>query len=75
VRKERVARLLASIDKLPREYRQIILWRSRDELTWPEIGRKVDRSPDAVRMFWKRAMARLKKILQDEDLDADFDGQ
>lgn len=74
VRKERTERMLAALDKLPNAYRQVILWRNRDGLTWPEIGKKVDRSPDALRMFWKRAMARLKKILEPDELDDGSDG-
>jgi len=44
----------------------LIYWHNRDGLGWQEIAAKLDRSPDAVRMVWKRAIDRLKKLLDAE---------
>jgi RNA polymerase sigma-70 factor (subfamily 1) len=62
-RKERHERIHRAIETLPPEYRQVILWHNRDGLGWQQIARKVDRSPDAVRMLWERAINRLQQIL------------
>ncbi len=62
-KKERIERALLALDQLPAEYRQMILWHNRDGLGWQEIAAKLDRSPDAVRMLWKRAIKRLKTLL------------
>jgi RNA polymerase sigma-70 factor (ECF subfamily) len=62
-RKERIERTVQALEQLPIEYRQMIYWHNRDGLGWQQIAVKLDRSPDAVRMLWKRAITRLKKIL------------
>lgn len=51
--------------ELPDAYRQVILLRSRDRLTFPEIGQKMDRSPDAARKLWTAAIIRLQERLED----------
>ena len=61
-RREQVQRALK---RLPIEYRQIILWHDRDGLGWTQIALKLDRSPDAVRMLWKRAIRKLTEVLGD----------
>lgn len=62
-KKEHWERTEQALEQLPVEYRQVILWHNRDGLGWPQIAKKLDRSPDAVRMLWKRAIDRLKDIL------------
>lgn len=62
-KKERHERIQRAIEALSPEYRQVIIWHNRDGLGWQEIAHKVDRSPDAVRMLWKRAITRLQQIL------------
>jgi len=61
-RRERVQQALA---RLPAGYRQVIVWHDRDGLAWTQIALKLGRSPDAVRMLWKRAMGKLSEILND----------
>jgi RNA polymerase sigma-70 factor (ECF subfamily) len=58
-----VARLEQALDRLPAAYRQIILWRSRDRWPFARIGARIDRSPDAARMLWRRAVQKLRKEL------------
>jgi RNA polymerase sigma-70 factor (ECF subfamily) len=57
-------RLTEALNRLPRGYREIILWRHEQRLTWNEIAKLVDRSEDAVRMLWQRAIRRLKRELR-----------
>jgi RNA polymerase sigma-70 factor (ECF subfamily) len=58
---EQALALRKAMDRLPEDYRQVLLWRQQDELTFEEIGRRLDRSADAVRKLWARAVARLQK--------------
>jgi RNA polymerase sigma-70 factor, ECF subfamily len=51
----------AALGRLPDEYRQVILLRYQQELSFEEIGRQLDRSPNAARMLWLRALERLKR--------------
>lgn len=62
-------RLQQAIDRLPAAYRQVILWRSRDGWQFAEIGERLNRSADAARMLWSRAIRLLKKELGVEDGD------
>lgn len=63
-REEQVAGVRAALERLPSHYRQVITWRSADGLTFPDIAARLDRSEDASRMLWIRAMRRLKQELQ-----------
>ncbi len=56
---EQVAILRAALQQLPAEYRQVILWRNWDRLSFAEIGQRLGRSEEAVRKLWNRAVARL----------------
>jgi RNA polymerase sigma-70 factor (ECF subfamily) len=63
-RQEEVTRVRVALDRLPPHYRQVITWRIVDGVTFSKIGVKLDRSEDAVRMLWNRAMSRLKSELR-----------
>jgi RNA polymerase sigma-70 factor (ECF subfamily) len=61
---EATQRLQKSLQELPRGYREIILWRNQERLTWKQIAKRLSRTEDAARMLWKRAVERLKRQLQ-----------
>ncbi len=63
IRREDQQKIVDAVEKLDREYRQVLIWRFRDGLEFAEIGAKIDRSPDAARMLCNRAMKQLKSIL------------
>jgi RNA polymerase sigma-70 factor (ECF subfamily) len=50
-----------AVDRLSEDYRQVILLRYRQELSFEEIGERMNRSPAAVRKLWARAMVRLRE--------------
>lgn len=52
-------RLERAMDALSDDHREVILLRSFEELTFPEVGKRLNRSPDACRMLYARAMAAL----------------
>jgi RNA polymerase sigma-70 factor, ECF subfamily len=64
---ERDTALERAIQKLPAEYQQVIYSRYRDELPFEEIGRQLNRSSDAVRQLWSRAIERLEKALSENE--------
>jgi DNA-directed RNA polymerase specialized sigma24 family protein len=49
------------LERLPPDYLQVIQWRQWDELPFTEIARRLERSVDAARMLWWRAIERLQK--------------
>jgi RNA polymerase sigma-70 factor, ECF subfamily len=58
---EEQSRLVAeSLLRLPDHYRQAILLRHIEGLSFPEIAAKMERSVDSVEKLWLRGMAQLK---------------
>src|SRR5262245_10200320 len=57
--------LQAALGRLPDDYRRVICLRYQEQLPFEEIGRLLQRSPDAARKLWARAVERLH-----EELDA-----
>jgi RNA polymerase sigma-70 factor (ECF subfamily) len=62
--RERQELLLRALERLPEDYRHVMVLRYQQELTFEEIGREMRRSADAVRMLWARALERLKHELR-----------
>jgi len=61
--REEVARLEAAFDRLPPEYRDVIVQARLLGLSHAEIARQQDRSEEAVRMLLHRARAKLARLL------------
>ncbi len=57
---EQAQAIAQALDRLPDDYRQVLIWRQQEELTFDEIGRRMNRSADAVRKLWARAVERLQ---------------
>jgi RNA polymerase sigma-70 factor (ECF subfamily) len=51
--------LQAALGRLPEDYRRVITLRYQDQLPFEEIGRLLERSPEAARKLWARAVERL----------------
>ena len=58
-KREEFDRLARAIDALKPDYRQVIVLAKIEGLAYSEIGTKLGKSPDAVRMLYSRAMAAL----------------
>src|SRR6476660_1737019 len=55
--------LQAALERLPEDYRRVIALRYEQQLPFEEIGRLLQRSPDAARKLWARAVERLHEEL------------
>lgn len=55
--------LREALGRLPEDYRRIITLRYQEQLPFEEIGRLLQRSPDAARKLWARAVERLHEEL------------
>lgn len=53
-----------AVDELPQDYRTVMLLRHQVNLSFAEIAEQMDRSPDAVRMLWGRAVMVLGQKLK-----------
>lgn len=62
-RQEEIERVRMAVADLPGHYRQVIVWHAVEGRTFAEIGIQLERTEDATRMLWKRALERLKKDL------------
>jgi RNA polymerase sigma-70 factor (ECF subfamily) len=60
---EQDAALQGALERLPEPYRQVVLWRNYDRLPFEEIGRRLDRSAEAARKLWVRAIEQLQQSL------------
>ena len=61
--KERDRAIRAALRKLPDRYRDVVVWRYDDGLTFEAIGNRMGISADAARKQWNRALVRLQEIL------------
>lgn len=61
---ERVRGVEAALEHLSEEHRLVIVLHHRDGCSFDEIGRRLERSPDAVRKLWSRAVQQLKSRLR-----------
>ncbi len=60
---EQAQALQAALGRLPEDYRRVITLRYEEQLTFEEIGQLLQRSPDAARKLWARAVERLHEEL------------
>jgi RNA polymerase sigma-70 factor (ECF subfamily) len=61
--REESAALAQALERLPEEYRQVILLRSWDRLSFAEVGERMNRSEAAAGKLWARAIERLQQEL------------
>lgn len=62
--KEERQELEAALSRLTTEYRQVVLLRYQDKRSFEEIGQIMNRSPDAARKLWSRAVEKLAEELE-----------
>jgi RNA polymerase sigma-70 factor (ECF subfamily) len=67
-RRELAAVLADQLARLKPEYREVIVLRNLEGLSFEEVARRMGRASGAVRMLWLRALDRLKELLEGEDL-------
>jgi RNA polymerase sigma-70 factor (ECF subfamily) len=58
---EQAEALARAMEQLPPDYRQVLELRHQEQLTFGEIGRRMQRTSNAARMLWLRAVERLQK--------------
>ncbi len=67
MKKERMAALDTALTRLPDEYRQVIIFRNQQHLSFEEISCKMGKSADAARKIWARAVEKLQDQLGKTD--------
>jgi RNA polymerase sigma-70 factor, ECF subfamily len=61
---EQAAALRRALQRLPEDYRTAILLRYEEDLTFEEIGRRMQRTAEAARKLWWRAVERLQAEME-----------
>lgn len=61
---EQAEALQRALERLPEDYRRVILLRYQEEQSFEEIGQLMQRSANAARLLWLRAVERVKHELR-----------
>lgn len=64
---DRQVQLARILERLPPDYRDILVLRHLESLSHDDIARRMNRKPGAVRMLWVRALARLREEATRDD--------
>jgi RNA polymerase sigma-70 factor, ECF subfamily len=65
--RERTIALADQLAKLRPQYRDVIVLRNLQGLSFDEVAERMDRKPGTVRMLWLRAMEKLKQVYEPVD--------
>ena len=65
VQREQAVLLADALEGLPDDYREVIILRQIEGLSFPDVGRRVGRTEDSVKNVWLRALTRLRRALED----------
>lgn len=63
VRREQAVLLADAMEKLPADYRETLVLRHFEELTFPQVAERMGRTVDSVEKLWMRALVALRQIL------------
>ncbi len=64
VRHEQAVILADALNRLPEDYREVIILRHLEGIAFPEVARRLGRTEDSAKNLWLRALARLSRILE-----------
>ena len=64
-RREQAVILADALNCLPVDYREVIILRHLEGLTFPEVAQRMGRSQDSIEKLWVRALPRLRRALGD----------
>jgi RNA polymerase sigma-70 factor (ECF subfamily) len=60
-RREQAVLLADALEGLPADYRDVIILRHLEGLTFPEVARRLNRTVDSVEKLWARGLTRLRQ--------------
>lgn len=52
--------LADALERLPEPYRDVLIWRHLEGLSFADVAQRVDRSVDSVKHLWSRALEQLR---------------
>lgn len=63
LKREQSVMIADALQELSDDYRQVIVLRHWDELTFPEIAERMNRTVDSVEKLWLRAVSKLRQTV------------
>ena len=66
IRREQSVLLAEAPARLPEEWRDLLILRHLEGLTFPEVARRLGRTIDSVKKQWPRALAGLRQLLEEQ---------
>jgi RNA polymerase sigma-70 factor (ECF subfamily) len=63
VRREGAVQLADALEQLPRDYRDVLILRHLEGLSFPEVAGRMERTVDSVKNLWARALLRMRQSL------------
>jgi RNA polymerase sigma-70 factor (ECF subfamily) len=63
IRNERAAELAQALDELGADYREVLVLRHLEGLSFAEVAERMQRTAGAVRVLWTRALKKLRELL------------
>jgi RNA polymerase sigma-70 factor (ECF subfamily) len=69
IRREEAVLLANALARLPADYREVLVLRHLEGLSFPEVAERMGRSIDSVKKLWSRGLVRLRNELEDTDDD------
>lgn len=64
VRREQGLLLAEALAQLSTDYREVIVLRHLEELSFPDVAERMGRSLDSVQKLWVRGLARLRQLMK-----------
>ena len=64
VRREQAVQFADALAQLPEHYRDVLVLRHLEGLSFPEIAQRMGRSQDSVEKLWVRGLDRLRQVLE-----------
>jgi RNA polymerase sigma-70 factor (ECF subfamily) len=61
-RREQAVLLANALERLPQDYREVLVLRHLEGLSFPEVARRMGRTLDSVQKLWLRGLARLRQV-------------
>jgi RNA polymerase sigma-70 factor (ECF subfamily) len=61
--REQAVLLADALARLPDDYRDVLVLRHLEGLTFPEVAERMERSLDSVQKLWMRALARVRQLV------------
>jgi RNA polymerase sigma-70 factor (ECF subfamily) len=64
-RREQAVLLADALEQLPKKYREVIILRQFESLSFPQIAKRTDRTLHSVQKLWVRGLHKLRRSLED----------